>query len=334
MFAVALVVGGIAALAALVASTMAAWRRNAYFGSLLFIDDGGQDAIWIFERLASTGAGYHDPQLALLSIAESRRRVVYSGGNRERVVFLGDSGRFLWWWSSRGGLHTRDRTTGAVILDEAALLARVPALEGKLIDRHTYDACNNYAQDWPSRGVRVRTSDARVRTITAELAAAPSDAAWAEVDNSHDVGEGASTIAEGTLRDGRTIALWGKDRQKPRLGKHELGDDTYLEGRLVRDDHHGRVLELDAPPAVLIAHRDKLGSGANLLVSRVGLDGTCQWTHSETDYRATRERNREVGELAYAAVRDDGVYLVINRVPYCVLVVDPATGDVRRRFPA
>lgn len=126
-----------------------------------------------------------------------------------------------------------------------------------------------------------------------------------------------ATVASGTLSNGQSIDLHSR----------------YLEGRLVYDQQNARVMQLDAPTSVLIAHRDKPEPGARLLISRVALDGECLWTRSESDYRAVRAQYRDVGELAFAASRADGIYLVINRCPYCVLVVDPHSGNVLKRYP-
>jgi hypothetical protein len=314
-----------------------AWKRDAYFELLFFIDRapgtvGTETVIWLRERLASN-AGYHVPQLSLASSEGQQQRVLYTGADRERLVMIGECGPWVWWWSSRQGLHARDRWTGALAYDEHALLERMPQLRGKLVDRTTFRACDGYALDTTGLGVRVRTNDAQAWVFNDALEAMPSREAWVEVRYPDDSDDRESVVQEGALTDGRRLALWGKDRRRPHLDKRPLEGADFLDGHLIWDGSRGRALELEGPASVLVAHRDKLGQGANLLISRLSLDGTCVWTRSEAELGVARNRLRERGEVAFAAARPDGLYIVVNRVPYALRVLDPATGALRRRIP-
>jgi hypothetical protein len=322
--------GAVAALAVMWVWLNRAWRRDTWFESMAFIDSSPGSAapdarIWLSERLQS-GGGYRVPQLSLLSLREGARHVLYTGRAHERLVLIGDHGPYVWWWSSRLGLHARDRSTGALAHGEAALLERMPELRGKLIDRATADACECYALDARGHGVRVRANDAGVWIINAQLRAEQSPDAWAEVRYGGANDDRESLVASGALTDGRDIALSGKDVRQLRLAKLPIGG-AFLEGQLVWDRDRGRVLELSDPPGVLVAHRDKLGAGANRLVSRVALDGTSAWTRSEAALGIPRSRHGDRAVISFAALRPEGVYVVFNRSPYVVVLLDAATGE-------
>ncbi len=328
---VALVLGGVIALALLFWVGLRAVRGEYVLHDLFFVERDGGATLWANERRFDNVGSLRVPQLAILNVADGSRRVVWTGKDDEVLVLLVRAKESLFWWSSVSGLHTRDSGTGALLLDERAILAKATALEGKLVARGDYNACNNYVGS--ANGIRIRTNDARVWTLGFDLVARPAETPWVEVDIRPQKYASSALSQSVTLRSGRDVSMDGKDRRTLRVGKEVVGEEEYLDSEIVRDTDAGGVVELADPPSVLVAHRDKLGSGAKRLLSRVTLEGKNVWTRSEAEYAVKSGDQSDLIAINFATSRDDGVYVAFGARRYTVLAIDPKTGDAIKRVP-
>jgi len=114
-----------------------------------------------------------------------------------------------------------------------------------------------------------------------------------------------STLAQ-RASAGHRLALEGSPRKTLMRGGKPVGAESYLEASFLEDVPSQRAIELDAPPGVVVVHRDRLGDGSQFRLTRVGLDGRPTWTVTQEQVGIRR------GVLLYARALPDRIVVFVK----------------------